>query len=46
MQMICASGVDTITSFSVDGWDKQEEIDAEGTSEEIKEKDLPAWLKD
>jgi hypothetical protein len=46
MQMICASGVNTITSFSVDGWDKQEEIDAEGTSEEIKEKDLPAWLKD
>ncbi|KGF40866.1 hypothetical protein [Hoylesella buccalis] len=46
MQIICGSGFDTKTSFSVGQWDKPEETDAEGTSEEIKEKDLPEWLKD
>lgn len=46
MQMICASGFDTQTSFSVEHWKKTDEIDAEGTSEEIKEEDLPEWLKD
>ena len=48
MQMICSSGpgFDTKSSINVDSWKPAEEIDAEGTSKEIKEEDLPAWLKD
>ncbi len=46
MQMICASGFDIQTPFSVEHWEKTDEIDAEGESKEIKEEDLPAWLKD
>lgn len=46
MQMICGSGFDIQTPFSLEHWKKTDEIDAEGESKEIKEEDLPAWLKD
>lgn len=48
MQMICSSGprFDTKAPIEIDKWGEQEETNAEGTTEEIKEKDLPAWLKD
>ena len=46
MQMICSSGFKNETGFKLNEWERPEEINAEGTSEEIKEKDLPAWLKE
>lgn len=46
MQMICSSGFKNETGFKVNKWERLEETNAEGTSTEIEEKDLPQWLKD
>ncbi len=48
MQMICSSanGFKNQTPIQIGKWSDPEETDAEGTSTEIKEEDLPAWLKE
>lgn len=48
MQMICSSahGFKSQTPIQIGEWVETEETDAEGTSTEIKEENLPAWLKE
>lgn len=43
MQIICSSGVTNKTNFKVGDWEKHEEVNADGTSDSLKE--LPDWLR-
>lgn len=43
MQMICASGFDIQTPFSLEHWKKTDEIDAEGTSDDNISDDESKW---
>lgn len=43
MQMICASGFNTQTSFDLEHWKKTDEIDVEGTSDDNISDDESTW---